>query len=106
ILSEWVGTDLRPTSIIGDRGFAKAIRFASSATTVLEIPSRQTVALRVHENASERRLSLRVMLVSDNECDFYSASSDIWTSIKCESFISLTVHYLDSLFNMKSWTLE
>ncbi|EGZ17806.1 hypothetical protein PHYSODRAFT_499600, partial [Phytophthora sojae] len=46
------------------------------------------------------------MLVSDDECDFYSASSDIWTSIKCESFISLTVHYLDSLFNMKSWTLE
>jgi hypothetical protein len=106
ILAEWVGTSLRPMSIVEDAGFVKAIRFANAAKTQLSIPSRQTVDDGVHIKASQCRLSLRLRLSDDNECLFFSLSSDIWTSLQHESFIILTLHYVDSEFEIHSWTLE
>lgn len=84
----------------------KAIRFANNATTQLTVPSRQTVTDGVHTKGSQYRLSLRLRLDNDDECYFFSLSSDIWISLKRESFISLTLHYVDSKFDMHSWTLE
>ncbi|KAK1931613.1 Zinc finger BED domain-containing protein 4 [Phytophthora citrophthora] len=85
IVSQWVGTSLRPMSIVEDQGLIEVVRFASNAKTQLSIPSRQTVAEGVHAKASQYH---------------------IWTSLKRESFISLTLHYVDSTFDFHSWTLE
>lgn len=106
ILAEWVDTSLRPISIVEDTGFAKAIHFANAAKTQLSIPSHQTVGEGVHTKASQCRLSLCLRLSDDDECIFFSMSLDIWTSLQHESFISLTLHYVDSKFDIHSWTLE
>lgn len=106
IVAQWVGTSLRPMSIVEDQGLIEVVRFANNAKTQLSLPSRQTVAESVHSKASQYRLSLRLRLADDKECYYFSLSSDIWTSMKRESFISLTLHYVDASFDMHSWTLE
>ncbi|KAK1944906.1 Zinc finger BED domain-containing protein 1 [Phytophthora citrophthora] len=84
IVSQWVRTSLRPMSIVEDQGLIEVVRFANNAKTQLSIPSRQTVAEGVHAKASQYH---------------------IWTSLKRECFISLTLHYVDSTFGFHSWTL-
>lgn len=106
ILAEWVSKDVRPMSIVGDAGLAKAVQFANNAKSRLVVPSRQTVTACLRTKAGQYRYSLRNRLGDVDECDFYSVSSDIWTSIKCKSFICLTLHYVDATFDMHSWTLE
>jgi hypothetical protein len=40
------------------------------------------------------------------ECEFYSASSDIWTGRNKAAFICCTIHYVDREFRMHNWVLE
>lgn len=40
------------------------------------------------------------------ECVYFSASTDTWTSRNNYSFINFTVYYLDGSFNMNNWILE
>ncbi|RLN53777.1 hypothetical protein BBJ28_00005071 [Nothophytophthora sp. Chile5] len=104
LLATWVASSLRPASIVEGAGFVTYMNFVNSVPKKLSIPARQTVTARIRSKAAELRASLKIRLVM--ECDFYSASSDIWTSLSAESFMSFTLNCLDADYNMNGWTLE
>ncbi|RLN96681.1 hypothetical protein BBJ28_00026154 [Nothophytophthora sp. Chile5] len=106
LLAKWVASSLRPASIVEDPGFLNYVKFVNSVSKEVRIPSRQTVTTRIRSNAAELRASLSLRLAAKSECDYFSASSDIWTSMTAESYMSLTLHYVDENFNMNGWTLE
>ncbi|OWZ10591.1 hypothetical protein PHMEG_00016538 [Phytophthora megakarya] len=79
-------------SIVEDPGLIEVVRFANNTITQLSMPSRQnTVADGSHAKYCQYRLSLRLRRADVDEC-YFSLSSDIWTSLKRESFIGQTLH--------------
>lgn len=106
LIVQWIASSLRPLNIVADPGLIAAIQFACSVPGSLHLPSRQTAATQLQIRAGGVRSSLQIRFGDSAECSFYSVSSDIWTSLCAESFISFTLHYLDEQFNMHKWTLE
>lgn len=42
----------------------------------------------------------------NTEVDFYSITTDIWSSRMMQSFMAVTLHYLTEEFEMKNFVLE
>ena len=87
-----------------DKGFRNCINCIRSINGNFTIPSRQNVADRLPNVAAQARANLYNIL--QNQCNYYSASSDLWTSRNKDAYISFTIHYLIEDFRMKSWLLE
>lgn len=104
LASIWVAKSMRPFSITSDKYFRKYSRYINSVCGRVNIIKPWKTRERVEVIAAELRETLKEKVSA--ECDYYSASSDIWTSRSKLAFICLTLHYLDTLFKMHSWVLE
>ncbi|RLN48432.1 hypothetical protein BBJ28_00000074 [Nothophytophthora sp. Chile5] len=104
LLAMWIASSLRPASIVEDPGFINYVNYVNGAPQALSVPAREMVVAHIRSKAAELRASLKLRLAT--ECDYFSASSDIWTSRSAESFLSVTLHYLDADYNLNGWTLE
>eukprot|EP00644_Phytophthora_capsici_P015280 jgi/Phyca11/113292/e_gw1.24.203.1 len=94
---------MRPFSITSDKYFRKYSRYLNSVCRRVKIIKPWKTRERVEVIAAELRETLKEKVAA--ECDYYSASSDIWTSRSKLAFICLTLHYLDTLFNMHTCDL-
>ena len=104
LLAIWVASDIRLFTIVEDKGFRRYVDYIKSIRGSIKVPSRQVIAERVPAVTSHARSILHQKL--QNQCKFYSASSDIWTLRAKDSYISFTIHYITDDFFMKSWLLE
>lgn len=105
-LAKWVAQSMRPLSIVEDPGPLEFIRFITEAlgSIILEVPGATQLRPDISCIAADLRASLktRIWVI----CLYYCVTTDIWTSRRAQSYMALTLHYVDEDFVMCSWTLE
>ncbi|EGZ09548.1 hypothetical protein PHYSODRAFT_522819 [Phytophthora sojae] len=88
---------MRPFNILKDKYFRKYSRFLNSVEGYIK-PAKPWKA---RENVDNIAGALRETLKDEiaDECDYYTASADIWTSKSKPAFISFTLHYPATLIS-------
>lgn len=93
--------DLQPFSIVEDAAFRKFVRALNAA---YELPNRKTISNSLipalYEECKNR------VMESMKDILKISLTTDCWTSINNDSFMAVTVHFIDRKFQMKSILLE
>lgn len=100
----WIAKSMRPFNIMNDKYFRKYARFLNSVQGHLKTIKPWKARANVEIVAAELREKLKEEIAVD--CDYYTASADIWTSRSKHAFISFTLHYLSTNFDLKNWVLE
>jgi hypothetical protein len=86
--------DLRPISFVAGSGFKDLMAFCEPG---YNMPGRTFFTAKLEKMQAELKESLKATLALTK---FVALTSDIWTSAANESYISVTVHYIDN-----SWVL-
>ena len=93
--------DIRPIRMVECEGFKRWLSYLEPGYT---IPSRKhfTKLLRLkHASCSEK-----LVKQLQDELTSIALTTDIWTSRAVEAYITVTAHYLDPSWTMKSYVLE
>ena len=103
LVALWTSCSLRSFSISEDKGLQDMINFATSIYGFLKLPSRMTNKRRIDELADKTRTKMKKLL-SEN-CDYFSGTSDLWSSKSMDSFMAFTLHFLGKDFQRYNFTL-
>lgn len=104
LLVKWTSECLRPFKIVGDTGFVEFCRFLNQLRSTYDLPSRNK-----HRNQMMKLADCVMKKVKEsisNDMDFYSITTDIWSSRVMQSFMAVTLHYLTEEFEMKTFVVE
>ncbi|RLN88645.1 hypothetical protein BBJ28_00011704, partial [Nothophytophthora sp. Chile5] len=106
LLAKWLAKSQRPFSLVQDSGFLDYIKFVTLTLSglAIDVPSRNGIAGEVRLLAVQLRATLKEQL--SKACQYYCLTTDIWTDRSMRSYMAVTLHYLDEMFNMFDWTLE
>ena len=100
-LAEMIAEDLQPFSIVEDRGFR---RFCNKLQPRYCLPSRTHLRNKVTKNIYEET---RGKVLSELEnAKFVSLTTDAWTSRATENYVTVTAHFLDETWKLKTYVLE
>ena len=102
-IAQMIAVDIQPMSVVENIGFRRLIQFMEPRYTLL---SRQYMSEFVIPSLyQEAKSKLSALLLQDGE-NLFSFTTDIWTSENSScSFISLTVHFVNSSFAFKNYML-
>lgn len=93
--------DFQPFSIVEDKGFRK---FVNSLNPSYELPSRTTISSAMIPAAYERtHLKIKELVT---QVESVCLTTDSWTSVNNDSFMAVTIHFIDQEFHLKSVLLE
>jgi hypothetical protein len=98
---EWIVLDLQPFSVVESESFIKLI---NKLDPHYRLPSRHTIKRSIIEEFKERRKMIANFL--QNSTFKFSLTCDIWSSIKMESFMAITVHYIDTKWKLCHFVLD
>ncbi|KAF0704385.1 zinc finger BED domain-containing protein 1-like, partial [Aphis craccivora] len=99
---EMITDDLQPLSFVENSGFQNVIRLLDSRYLEL-LPSRRTLTRSILPDLySTTKNKLQDIL---KKSSYISITSDIWTSLNTDSFMTITVHTFDSAFVLKTFVL-
>lgn len=104
LLLYWIVTSIRPFKIVEDDGFQRFCTFLNGLNSRFRITERTRLSKQVAQLNKAVSISVKHKLI--DEMDWFSITTDIWTSRTMESFMAVTIHYLDPDFNMKEFVLE
>eukprot|EP00644_Phytophthora_capsici_P014324 jgi/Phyca11/98804/e_gw1.3.1253.1 len=106
LLAKWVAAHFRPLVIVEDAGFLDFITFITEKICGVHvvIPKRAQLRKCVIALADDLRRQVRSDI--ERSCEYFSITSDIWSSRNPRSYIAFTIHYLTELFEVRNWTLE
>ncbi|XP_060761951.1 E3 SUMO-protein ligase ZBED1-like isoform X2 [Neoarius graeffei] len=90
--------DLMPLSTVASAGFQELIRFLEPG---YNIPSRGTVTSRLEARYKKKKSELKTMLTTAT----VALTTDCWTALTTESYITVTCHYIDENWQLKSAVL-
>ena len=96
-----IAVDNQPISIVEDLGFT---RLMNKLKPNYEIPSRKYVTNNVLPSM-HTQLMKKVKQILE-EAKYISFTTDIWTSISNDAFMSLTAHCLENMFVQKTAVLQ
>jgi hypothetical protein len=100
-LIDWLATDLLPFTIVESPYFNKFITLLNGH---YKPPSRQTIKKLIIRKFNIKRNNLK--------CDIekipgkVSFTTDIWSSMTNQSYLGITLHYIDNNWNLKNLTLD
>lgn len=100
----WIVTSLRPFSIVEDKGFQSFCLFLNSLSSSFKVTQRKKVQEQMMKVADA--VSMKVKQKMLTEMDWFSITTDIWTSRTVESFMAVTIHFLNENFEMINFVLE
>ncbi len=99
-LVDMIALDVQPTSIVEDKGFLK---FVNALDPRYEPPSRRTIMRSMLPARYESiRDELKDQLTSVRFC---ALTSDLWTSRQTLGYITVTCHFIDSSWGLRSVVL-
>ena len=104
LLVNWIATSLRPFSIVEDSGFRDLVDFLSNLNKHFLIPGRRKVRDQIESYGELVRIKMRNKI--NNDVNYYSTTTDIWSSRTMESFMAITLHALSRDFEMINMTIE
>ncbi|KAF4145950.1 putative zinc finger bed domain-containing protein 1-like [Phytophthora infestans] len=88
-LIEWIAKCLRPLSIVEDEELRFFITLVQTMHGIYELPSRRTITERMQAHGQQLRSLLKEKIAE--EVDFYSLTTDMWTSRTTDSYIAYTL---------------
>lgn len=88
--------DILPISVVCGEGFQELLTFIEQN---YDIPSRATITRRIKTCFEERKISLKTQL---SRTKFVALTTDCWTALTTESYITVTCHYIDENWQVKS----
>ncbi|XP_077094167.1 E3 SUMO-protein ligase ZBED1-like [Siphateles boraxobius] len=91
--------DTLPISVVCGEGFQELLGYIEPN---YEIPSRCTITRRIEARFEERKKSLKSQLES-TKC--VALTTDCWTALTTESYITITCHYIDEDWQVNSAVL-
>ncbi|KAE8892711.1 hypothetical protein PF005_g14922 [Phytophthora fragariae] len=106
LAAKWVAQSMRPLTIVEDPGLFEWIRFLTEdlGGIIVGVPGATQLRDDVGRVVAELRSSLKARIRISFEC--FCITNDIWTSRRAQSYMALTLHYLEEDFTMCNWTLE
>ncbi len=98
----FIAKDAIPVSTVSKPGFKHLV---SKLNPKYEIPTRKHFSeIEIPALYSLVRANTVKPLVSKVEC--YAATTDLWTSGSCDPYITVTLHFIDYEWNLKSFCLD
>ncbi|XP_008181981.1 zinc finger BED domain-containing protein 1-like [Acyrthosiphon pisum] len=86
-----IAEDLQPLSIVENSGFRRMIKLLDSR---YEIPSRRALGRTIIPQIMEKvKGNVQILL---NAASHIAITTDIWTSMNTDSFMTLTAHFVDT----------
>ncbi|XP_057706031.1 E3 SUMO-protein ligase ZBED1-like [Corythoichthys intestinalis] len=92
-------TDLRPLSMVEDKGFRKMISIFNSKYNIPSVTYFTNMMQKKHQEMTEK---LKNML---QDIDCVALTTDVWTSLTTESYLGVTCHFLGEDWEMKALNL-
>ncbi|KAG5898984.1 hypothetical protein JTB14_004703 [Gonioctena quinquepunctata] len=100
-LLEMIVLDMQPFFIVKDRGFRKFILLLDPR---YELPSPYTLCHKMlKESYTEVYTKLKLEL---SKVEYVAITFDAWTSVATESYVTVTCHFVDMDFCLKSAVLS
>lgn len=98
---EMIAEDMQPFSIVENRGFQKLVKFLDSRYT---LPSRRTIERTLIPNIyNDTKLKV---FESVSKAKHVAITSDVWTSMNAESYLTATVNFFDADLQLKTFVLS
>jgi Protein of unknown function (DUF 659) len=99
---EWIVLDIQPFKVVEGDSFRKMV---SRFDPVYQIPTRNTIKKFIKKSFDRRRNKIKEY-ISKNIPGKVSITTDIWSSIKNEGFLGITIHFIDKNWVLKHFTLD
>ena len=94
---------MQPTSAVDKPGFKQLVEKLNPR---YELPGRNHFSRTALPDLNdETRRSVQSSL-SSGQVEFFAGTTDLWTSRATQPYITYTVHYIDSAWELKSYTLK
>lgn len=100
----WTATSLRPFKAVEDLFLQCMIDLATSVDGKLKLPSRNLNRGNVMKLAEWMQNEIKSQI--HREMDYFSTTTDMWSSRRMTALMALTLHYLTEEFEMREFTLE
>ena len=94
-----VEKDTLPISVVDGTGFQELMGYVEPNYT---IPSRQTITRRIESRFKEKKGELKSHM-RDAGC--VAITTDCWTALTTESYLTITAHTIDDEWNVRSFVL-
>ncbi|XP_073672068.1 E3 SUMO-protein ligase ZBED1-like [Paramisgurnus dabryanus] len=91
--------DMLPLDFVSGEGFLEILQFLEPNYTV---PSRQTITTRIEERFVKKKFELKARLYGAR-C--VAITTDCWTALTTESYVTVTCHWIDKVWQVKSAVL-
>lgn len=98
-LVDMVAKDYRPISLVEDEGFKN---FVSLLDPKYVIPTRRKLRALIEAKYEQERVKA---IEEISRATHVSLTTDLWTSLSCESYMAVTAHFIDSTWTLKSVSL-
>ena len=99
-MSGFVARDMRPINVVEGEGFRDLIHTLEPGYTV---PRRATVMAGVHTKFESTKAVVSNLI---NSCESVSLTTDIWTSLTMEAYLTVTVHFVTADWRLECFVLE
>lgn len=101
LVAEFVARDMRPISSVDGSGFQQLMRYMEPGYKPPSRPFLTTTCRRLYSSLKENVLDIL------SSPDVYVAlTTDLWTSRAIESYLTVTVHYINSEWKLESKVLQ
>ena len=100
ILTKWTWMDMRPISIVRDKGLNKLLAFLEPN---YRPPSTTRVSVQIRKDFEDGKVAVKQQLHGNTSV---ALTTDIWTSRATQSFATTTAHFLDQQWNLTTCVLE
>ena len=98
---DWIILDIQPFKVVEGEAFRNMI---SNFDPNYQLPTRNTIKNFIIKSFNERKNLVKNYI--KNIPGKVSITTDIWSSLKNESFLGITVHFIDENWMLRHFTLD
>ena len=98
---EWIILDMQPFKVVEGKAFHKML---SNFDPNYQLPSRNTIKNFIIKSFEKRKITIKNYI--KNIPGKVSLTVDIWSSLKSESFLGITIHFISDEWSLKHFTLD
>jgi hypothetical protein len=104
LVAKWVCKQYHSFSITEDRDLQAILDYAVTVGKQITLPNFNAVRNSIGSLSAKMRLDLLHQV--SQECFFFSTSTDVWSTIEKDVYVSFCIHFLNENFEMRHFTLD
>ena len=98
---EWIVLDLQPFKVVKGEAFREMV---SKLDPQYQVPSRETIKKAIIKSFEDRKTVVKNFI--KNIPGKVALTTDIWSSLKSEGFLGITIHFIDENWILRHFTLD